>query len=124
MKRLIVILGLVVLAGCATLGGGQTDPLLSRIIPKTLDDYGPTLLGNAQSSCNVGAAKEFNANMVICADPATFVASLPISMNGAEVVNAVKAICQVNGYTGAGLPATATVGNCVYPTPVPTPAAK
>jgi len=127
MKKLTLLaIACLMLAGCATLGGGQTDPILSRIVPRTLDDYGPTLLGNAQNSCNVGAAKEYNANMVTCGNPTGFAAQIPPVpfVKAADIATAITAICATNGYSTPGLPATATVGNCVYATPVPTPAPK
>jgi len=120
---------LLTLAGCATLGGGQTDPILSKLIPGTLYDNATILAGNATQSCNAGAAAEYNLNMVICGNPQAFVAQLPGNpfVTPAQIASAIGAVCSTNGYV-AGLPATVAVGNCVFPAPsasaVPAPAHK
>ena len=43
MKRLLVGLIAISMAACSVLGGGQTNPILSKLVPGTLSDYGPTL---------------------------------------------------------------------------------
>ena len=122
MKRFIVgtmaILALVALASCATQGSGQTDPILSKLVPGTLSDYGPTLAGNCETSCNVGACKEYGLNQVICANPSGFVSQIPGQpfATPAQVTAAITAVCNTNGYT-ASAPQTITAGGCVYPTP-------
>ena len=113
-------------AACSVLGGGQTDPLLSKLVPGTLSDYGPTLAGNCTASCNVQACREYNINMVICGNPTGFVSQLPGNpfVTPAQISAAISAVCNTNGYTAAS-PTTATAGACVYPAPsaLPTPAA-
>src|SRR5271166_1046786 len=92
-------------AACATLTGGQTDPFLSKLVPGTLSDYGPTLLGQSAGSCNVGACKEYNVNMVICENPNAFVGQLPGNpfATTAQLTGAITAVCNTNGYV-AGAP--------------------
>ena len=130
MKRFIVgtmaILALVALASCATQGSGQTDPILSMFVPKTLQDNATILQGNATQACNAAAAQEYNLNMVICANPTAFVAQIPGQpfVTPAQIAAAITGVCATNGYSG--MPATVAVGNCTFgtPTPTATPAAK
>ena len=112
------------LASCATTSGGQTDPMLSKLVPGTLSDYGPTLAGNCETSCNVGACKEYNLNQVICSNPNGFVSQLPGNpfATTAQITAAITAVCNTNGYT-SGAPATVTAGGCVFPTPASSPTA-
>jgi hypothetical protein len=102
-----------VLAGCATQSGGQTDPILSKLVPGTLADNPTILAMYATQACNAAAAKEYNLNMVICGNPTAFVAQLPGNpfVTPAQIATAIGAACTVNGYT-TNLPATVTVGNC------------
>lgn len=111
-------------SGCSVLGGGQTNPILSKLVPNTLSDYGPTLAGQCQESCNVGACKEYGLNMVICANPNGFVSQLPGNpfATPAQITAAITAVCNTNGYT-ASSPATVTAGNCVFTPPAPSPSA-
>jgi hypothetical protein len=106
-------------AGCAVLGGGQTDPILSQFVPKTLQDNATVLAGNATQSCNAGAAQEYNLNMVICANPTAFVSQIPGNpfVTPAQIAAVIGGVCATNGYDLAGLPATVAVGNCTYPAP-------
>ncbi len=120
--KLIALAGIVVAAfavwGCATTTGGQTDPILSKLIPNTLSDYGPTLAGNCINSCNTGACQEYGANMAICANPTQFIAQIPGNpfVTPATIASAITAVCNTNGYTSSAAP-TVTAGNCVYPAP-------
>lgn len=119
------VLGLAVLVvGCAVLGGGQTNPILSKLVPGTLSDYGPTLAGNCTQSCNVEACREYNFNMVICLNPTGFVSQLPGNpfVTPAQIADAVTAVCNTNGYTSTSA-ATVTAGACVYPAPSALPTA-
>jgi hypothetical protein len=124
MKRIHGFLALtafaLLFAGCAVLGGGQTDPILSQFIPKTLQDNATVLAGNATQSCNAGAAQEYNLNMVICANPQTFVSQLPGNpfVTPAQITQVIQGVCATNGYMVPGLPPTIAVGNCTFPGPV------
>jgi len=112
----ISLLGLI---GCATQGGGQIDPIASMIVPKALYDYGPTLAANCQQACNVGACREYNFNMLTCADPAKFITAavtgLPLVLNAAQIeaqgTAVLTMLCTANGYTPA-MPAAVVAGNC------------
>jgi hypothetical protein len=110
----------LVLIACATQGGGQTDPILSQLIPKTLYDNADILAGNATQSCNAGAAAEYNANMVICNNPTAFVAQLPpiplSTITPAQIASAISAVCAVNSYVPSKS-ANVAVGNCIFPAP-------
>lgn len=127
MKRLLIyglsILALA-LAACSVLGGGQTNPILSKLVPGTLSDYGPTLAGNCTESCNVEACREYNLNMVICLNPTGFVSQLPGNpfVTPAQIASAISAVCSVNGYSTSS-PPQVTAGGCVFPSPsaLPTP---
>jgi hypothetical protein len=122
---IIAILALA-LAGCATLGGGQTDPILSMFVPKTLSDQAVILQGQATQNCNAQASKEYNLNMVICGNPTQFVAQIPGNpfVTPAQIATVIGGVCATNGYTSA-MPANIQPGNCVFgtPTAAPTPAA-
>ncbi len=124
-KLSLTIVAAIALAvwGCAVLGGGQTDPILSKLIPNTLYDNADVLAGNATNSCNAGAAKEYNLNMVICSNPQSFVAQLPGNpfVTPAQIASAIAAVCATNSYSGKA--PTVSVGNCVFPTPAPSPSA-
>lgn len=124
LRKYWLLLPLVLLAACATTTGGPTDPFLSKLIPGTLADNPTVLTGYATEQCNAGAAREYNANMVICGNPTAFVAQIPGQpfVTPAQIAQAIGAVCAVNGYT-AGLPATVTVGGCTFasPTPAATP---
>jgi hypothetical protein len=114
----MIAIALAMLAGCATMGGGQTNPILSQFVPKTLQDNPVILNGNATNSCNAAAAQEYNLNMVICADPTKFAASLPGNpfVTQAQIAQAIGVVCATNGYN-SGLAAQVDPGNCVFPAP-------
>ena len=117
----VAIAAFVLTAGCgliATSGGGQTDPILSQIIPKTLQDNPVILSGNATNSCNAAAAAEYNLNMQICADPTKFAANLPPNpfVKAADAASAIALVCATNGYN-SGLPLQVSPANCVFPAP-------
>lgn len=123
MQKAILVFGVLLAlfaAGCATLGGGQTDPFLSKLVPATLSDYGPTLAGQCTESCNVGACKEYNLNMTICGNPTQFVAALPpiplSTITPATEAQAITAVCNTNGYLPSAAQ-TAVAGNCIYTPP-------
>jgi hypothetical protein len=115
MKRFFGYVALAVfglaMAGCATQGGGQVDPITSQFVPKSLYDFGPTLLIDANNLCNVGAAVEYNYNQEVCANPGQIIAQIPGQpfVTPAQMTMIVTGVCGGSGY-GPSMPATATPG--------------
>lgn len=124
MKRklgyLIAVGFALAMAGCATQGGGQIDPIASEFVPKTLYDFGPTLELDATGACNVGAAKEYDFNMEVCANPTSWISQIPGQpfVTPAQMAEIIGAVCGADGYNTPGMPTTVTPGNCTAQVPV------
>lgn len=120
IKSALIGLAAVALAGCATAGGNQIDPIASQFVPNSLYNFGPTLILDAQGACNVGAAKLYDTNMIICGNPQSWLAQIPGQpfVTPAQMAMVIGAVCATNGYSTPGLPTTVTPGNCAATVPM------
>jgi hypothetical protein len=126
MKTRLLAALVLVLAGCATQGGGILVPSgIGNIVGKNvLVGIAPVLSDQSVHHCNATAYEEYNASTLICEGKLT--ASIPISFGG--VVQAVQGLCQIRGYTNSSnqliVPETAAFGGCPATLAVTIPRAK
>src|ERR1039458_9654223 len=96
------------LSGCAQLGGGPTNAVVSNVVPSTLDINAAVLLDNATLTCNASAADQYNFNMGICANPQAFINQLPpvplSTITPAQEVGAITLACATGSYTNPAMP--------------------
>jgi hypothetical protein len=132
MLLMLLIVAALHIQACATApvpgSNPQVNPVSSWFVPNTLYDDAVTLTDDATLACNVGAAKEYNRNMIVCNNPQAFVNQLPTvpmtTITPAQEIAILTAVCRVSNYT-PDLPMTVAPGPqavCMAPVPAPTPA--
>jgi hypothetical protein len=104
MKRIVIALIALVLAGCATQASGPVIPgteaggRLSHLIGQNvLMDDGTVLMLYATTNCNVAAAQEFRLTVMACEGQLAALAGGAIIP--ANLVTAINDACQILGYT-------------------------
>lgn len=110
---LVTLFVLACMSGCAQLGGGPTNTVISQVVPNSLDINATVLLDNATVTCNAAAADQYNANMNICSNVGAYISSLPaigFGVTPAQEQGVVTLACVSGGYTVAGLPTTIAPG--------------
>ena len=128
IRNILVAMALVAGAGCAVQGGNNIDPVGTAIVDflfhsktKVLDFDAKTYV-DAAAACNAQAAKDYNAAMLICANPTAFVTAVNNGPQGLLVttseaslaVTVLTAKCTVDGFLPT-LPATIQQTTCPAP---------
>ena|SRR6185437_6235097 len=117
IKTLVIgLIALIGVAGCATQTSGPTmhvGPVLSALVGQQVLMDDPTVLTiYATQKCNVAAAQEYRASVLVCTGQASSL--VPGFIVPANMQASVQAACQVFGYTNAQnqliAPSTISVG--------------